>query len=359
VRVPPEGIEGGAVSPPAAALDVIRERALRRREDAGRRWTRAAAGRAGPVDAWAERFARAGRVTVNLHPDRVTGSGSTVAAGLLAHGRYLSQWVTGISSGSRSAFPGGDRHRFERALFAGAYDGADPTDVDFPVYGAFDLLRDPHGGSPRFGSSYVVLEPHVLVRTTMCVGDSHVGPADVGTADAPWSLLAGLAGQAAAGALLDRPLGADDLLDVLDGTTGPRPPSRCLDGYVEAQIHGGIDLTRDVRAVVLDPSFAGTDVERDLQAAAGRHGFELRWHRGSELAVGDVPVDFRGPTMPDVARRVARADGVVDARAIGTAARRIRAGRPLPGGDPPGSELQQLKYLWHTLLARGRDAVRA
>ena len=191
----------------------------------------------------------------------------------------------------------------------------------------------------------------------MCVGDSHVGPVDVGTADAPWSLLAGLAEQAASGALLDRPLGAGELLGVLDPTIGPGPPSRCLDGYVEAQVHGGIDLTVDVQAVVLDPSFVGTDVEHDLAAAAERHGFELRWHRGSELAVDDVPVDFRGPTMPDLARRVARADAVVDARAIGTAARRIRAGRPLPGGDPPESELQQLKYLWHTLLAHGRDAV--
>jgi hypothetical protein len=295
-------------------------------------------------------------VTVNFHPDRVAGSGATVAAGLRAEGRYRSQWVTGISSGSRSAFPGGDRHRFERALFDGAYDGADPAAVDFPVYGAVDLLRDPHGGSPRFGSSYLVLEPHVLARTTMCVGDSHVGPADVGTADAPWSLLAGLAEQAAAGELLDRGLGADELLAVLDGTIGPGPPSRCLDGYVEAQVHGGIDLTSDVEAVVIDPSFAGTDVERDLRAAAGRHGFALEWHGGSELAVADVPVDFRGPGMPDVARRVARADGIVDAHAIGTAARRIRAGVPLPGGDPPDSELQQLKYLWHTLLAHGHDA---
>jgi hypothetical protein len=349
---------GADVSPSAAALAVIRERAHRRRDDAVSRWARAAGG-PGPVEEWAERFGRVGRVTVNFHPDRVAGSGSTVAAGLLADGRYRSQWVTGISSGSRSAFPGGDRHGFERALFGGAYDGADPTEVDFPVYGAFDLLRDPHGGSPRFGSSYVVLEPHVLVRTTMCVGDSHVGPADVGTADAPWSLLAGLAEQAASGALLDRPLGVEGLLGVLDGTIGPGPPSRCLDGYIEAQVHGGIDLAADVQAVVLDPSFARTDVERDLRAAAGRHGFALRWHGGSELAVGDVPVDFRGPTMPDLARGVARADGVVDAHAIGTAARRIRAGGPLPGGDPPGSDLQQLKYLWHTVLAHGHDATRS
>jgi len=72
-----------------------------------------------------------------------------------------------------------------------------------------------------------------------------------------------------------------------------------------------------------------------------------------------VPADFRGPTMPPLARRVAREDGVVDACTIGVAARRIEIDRPPPGGDPSDSELQQLKYLWHTVLAHGHDAVRA
>ncbi len=60
--------------------------------------------------------------------------------------------------------------------------------------------------------------------------------------------------------------------------------------------------------------------------------------------------------MPEVARRVARRDGIVDAAAIGRAARLVVAGPLLPGGDPPESELQRLKYLWHTLLAYGHDA---
>jgi hypothetical protein len=345
-------------APTAAALAAIRSRARLGRDAARLRWLRAVgAGRAEDVDGWATRFGGAGRLTVNFHPDRITRSRSTVAAGLLAEGRYRSQWATGISSGTRSAFPGGDRHRFEQALFDGAYDGADPTVVDFPVYGAFDLLRDPHGGSPRFGSSYLVLESHVISRTTMCVGDSSVDPTDVGMAETPWSLLAGLAEQAEAGTLLDRALDVDELFGVLEGSVRSRSPSRCLDGYVEAQVHGGIDLSADVRDIVLDPSYRGTDVERDIVGAAERHGFMVRWHQGSELSAADVPIDFRGPTMPDVARRVAREDGVVDACAIGRAARRLTVGEPLVGGDPPESELQQLKYLWHTLLAHGHDAV--
>lgn len=346
--------------PVQSSLRVVTERAARGHEDACARWARVVGPRRlDDFDVWAGRFAQLGRVTLNLHPDRVADSDRTVAAGLLGEGRYRSQWVTGISNGSRSAVQDGDRHRFERSLFDGAYDDADPRQVEFPVYGAFDLLRDPHGGSPRFGSSFVVLHPHVLARTTMCVGDSHVGPRDVGTAEAPWCLMAGLAEQAATGMLLGRPLGVDDMLAVFDGHHRSERPGRSLDGYIEAQVHGGIDLAVDVEAIVLDPSYTSTSVARDVAAAAERYGFTQRWHDGSELEVGDVPTDFRGPTMPQIARQVARTDGMVDAERIGRAARRLSVGSPLLRGDPPGSAVQQLKYLWHTVLARGHDAASA
>jgi len=337
------------------ALRAVRERALRARSDAMSRWTAAVGAElAGALRDEAERLSRAGRITLNFHPDRLAASGLTVAAGLLADGRYRSQWATGISNGSRSAMPGGDRQRFERSLFGFAYEGSDAGALELPVYGAFDMLRDPHGGSPRFGSSYVVLRAHVRARTTMCVGDSNAGPRDVGTFDACWSVLAGLAEQAATGSLLERELGIDGLLGVLAGTVAAERPARLLDGYVEAQVHGGVDLAEDV---VLDASFAGTGVEHDLRGAAERWGFELRFHDGSELLVADVPFDFRGPSMPEVARCAARADGVVDAASIGRAAAAVPIAPSRPDGDPPDSPAQQLKYLWHTVLAHGHDAV--
>ncbi|MEO5900604.1 MAG: DUF3626 domain-containing protein [Ilumatobacteraceae bacterium] len=340
------------------AVRAVRERALRTREAATTRWSAAV----GPELAYtlreeSERVARAGRITLNFHPDRVAASGLTVAAGLLTDGRYRSQWSTGISNGSRSAMPGGDRQRFERSLFGFAYEAADAGMLELPVYGALDLLRDPHGGSPRFGSSYVVLRAHVRARTTVCVGDSNVGPRDVGTFDACWSVLAGLAEQAATGSLLERGLGVDGLLAVLAGTVVAERPARRLDGYVEAQVHGGVELADDVESIVLDASFAGTDVEHDLRGSAERWGFELGFHAGSELPVADVPVDFRGPSMPEVARRAARNDGVVDAASIGRAAAAVTIGPTHPDGDPPESPAQQLKYLWHTVLALGHDAV--
>lgn len=51
------------------------------------------------------------------------------------------------------------------------------------------------------------------------------------------------------------------------------------------------------------------NVDYELSGAAERYGFDLRWHSGSELAVKDIPVDFRGPAMPEAGRRVALLTG--------------------------------------------------
>lgn len=340
---------------PRDAISVIAQRASDGQAAARARWLASTAG-AGPLEQWVRRFATAGRLTLNFHPDRVGRHGHTVAAGLAADGTYQSQWISGISAGSRSALHGGERHRFERELFAGVYDEADPSPGAHPVYGSFDLVFDDHGGSPRFGSSYVVLRAHMRERTTLCVGDSHMAPRDVGTFERPGSVLAALTEQAARSRLLNRGLDTQVLLEALEARYRSPRASRDLDGYIEAQVHGGVSLADDVEAIVLDPSFRGSDVERDIATAARQFGFDVAWHCGSVLCVDDVPGDFRGPTMPALARKVADADGTVHARAIGIAAARERFEEPTRLGDSPESVWQQLKYLWHTLLAHGRDA---
>lgn len=337
------------------AVTAITRRAKAARPEAEDRWAGSAPG-TDSLDGWVRRFQDAGRLTLNFHPDRLARDGRTVAAGLAVDGAYRSQWITGISSGSRSAIRGGERQRFERKLFAGAYDDANPSAGKHPAYGSFDLLFDDHGGSPRFGSSYVVLAPLVRAQTTLCLGDSHMRPSDVGTFVEPSSLLAGLAEQASRHDLLGRDLDPGVLLQALEGTYRSGRASRTLDGYIEIQVHGGVSLTEHVEAIILDPSFRGTAVERDLMTAADKYDFELACHCGSELDANDVPDDFRGPTMPPLARKVARPDGIVDVQVIGAAAARERFEEPTKSGDPPDSTLQQLKYLWHTLLARGRDA---
>jgi hypothetical protein len=115
-----------------------------------------------------------------------------------------------------------------------------------------------------------------------------------------------------------------------------------------------VDLGTDVAAIVADPSFKDTAVHADLQLAADAFGFNLEWHEGSALHVDAVPAGFRGPGMPALARQVAGHDGMLTARHIGEAAAGLAPAPPTPKGDPEDGAAQQLKKLWHTLLAFGR-----
>ena len=78
--------------------------------------------------------------------------------------------------------------------------------------------------------------------------------------------------------------------------------------------------------------------------------------RGSELPAARTPSDFRGPEMPALARSVARADGVVDARCVGRGLDGMSFTPPTPQGDPDDSLLQRFKRLWHCVLRFGADA---
>ncbi len=293
---------------------------------------------------------RNSRLTLNFHPDRRDSKGRTVAAGLLADGRYRSQFETGISNGGRFAVAGGDRMRWETTLFDGVYD---KKPITRPVYGALDLFRDPYGGSPRFGSCFAILKAHCLDRVTLCVGDSHLGPVDIGTRQELMSIMAGSIDQCSTADGFGRGLSIAGLLDTLASDAGMGRSARELDRYIEAQIHGGIDLARDVQAVVLDPSFQHTDVEHDLETAAERHGFEVGWNEGSAVHPEEIPTGFRGTELASLARSTVRADGLVDAAAIGRALADVPFTPPSLTGDPEASPQQQYKKLWHCCLKYG------
>ncbi|GAA3747503.1 DUF3626 domain-containing protein [Streptomyces tremellae] len=248
------------------------------------------------------------RVTLNFHPDRRGRDGVPVIEALARDGRYVSQFVTGTSNGGLTARPGGDRHRWESRIFGGAYDGAPPHDR--PVHGALDHRGAVAGAAPRFGSSYLRLAAHTLARTTFCCPDSSAWPEDFGVAEHC------------------APLVAKALADRLDP----------LDDHVEAHVHGPVLLAEDVAALVLDASYRGTPVEtaaRDLPCP-------LLWHPGHRLPVEVLRAhpDFRGQEYVDLGVRIAR-DGVLDARAVGEAA---RSGRY----DP-----QAVKKVWHYVARFG------
>jgi hypothetical protein len=250
------------------------------------------------------------RITLNFHPDRLT-AGRPVLQALAHEGSYLSQFVTGTSNGGLSAYRGGDRWRWEHRMFAGAYDEA--LGHLRPVYGALNFRQKPVGAAPRFGSAYLRLTASALGRATFCYPDSHLEPTAFAVAERM--------------SLIEVAL-ADDQDE--------------LDDYIEAQVHGPVRLDRDVEALVLDPSYRGTDVE----TAARRVPCRLEWHPGFRLSVAELRrhPDYRGSRYVDLGVAVA-VDGELTPRVIGDAA---RSGR---------YDEQDLKRVWHYLARFGAPPV--
>ena len=240
-------------------------------------------------------------VVLHFHPDWPFGD-QTVIEALARDGVYRSQFETGTSNGGLTAHPGGDRWRWESRLFAGRYD--DAPAADRPVYGA--VRTGPYGGSPRFGSAHLRLREDVLERTTFCYPDSVFEPTEHGGPERLPELLA----------LCE----ADEVDD--------------LDRYVEAHVHGGVRLARDVEAIVLDPCFRGGPVEAAATAVA-----PVEWHPGFRVATAGLDVAYRGPEPVALARALGPE---LTPDVVGDAA---RSGRH----DP-----QTLKRVWHHLARFGR-----
>ncbi|MFD4737969.1 DUF3626 domain-containing protein [Streptomyces virginiae] len=249
------------------------------------------------------------RVTLNFHPDRPL-HGKPILDALAEDGVYRSQFVTGTGNGGLTAYPGGDRWRWESRIFDGAYDEA--TAQERPVYGALNFRRKPVGGAPRFGSAHFRLTARTLTRTTFCYPDSFLEPSDFGVA--------------ARMGLLE--LARADQQDELDD-------------YIEAQVHGPVRLHHDVEALVLDPCYRGTIVE----ASALRLGCPVEWHPGFRLGVEELRrhPDYRGQEYVDLGTRIA-VEGVLDPRIVGEAVRADRADRH----DP-----RAVKKVWHYLARFG------
>ncbi|SDP58175.1 Protein of unknown function [Pedococcus dokdonensis] len=254
------------------------------------------------------------RVTLNFHPDRGHG-GLPILEALLRDGCYRSQFETGTSNGGLTAHPGGNRWVWEQRIFGGAYDVAPAGER--PKYGALNHRRSPVGGAPRFGSAHLRLAAHTVARTTFCYPDSVFEPEHFGTAEH-----------------LDLAAAADE-----DLASGAKEP---LDSYVEAQVHGVVDLATDVEALVLDPVFRDTEVAVAAQALP----CPVEWHDGFRLDLATVRShpDYRGPHIVEVADEVAAQLGIhqLDPAVIGAA---VATGR----WDP-----QDLKKVWHHLARFGQ-----
>ncbi|ATY13630.1 DUF3626 domain-containing protein [Amycolatopsis sp. AA4] len=241
------------------------------------------------------------RVTPHFHPDRLVG-GVPILERMARDGRYRSQFETGVSNGGLTAHPGGERWRWESRLFGGAYDEAAPAHR--PKYGSLNFRGRKAGGSPRFGSAHLRLARHTMSRTTFSYPDSVFEPTSFGVEEHLSELVA---------------------IAEADGKD-------LLEDYIEAQVHGEVDLARDVEALVLDPSYRGTEIE-----TAARKLGPVEWHDGFRITAEELlrQPDYRGPAFTALGAELAE-DGRLDPRILGKAA---------------GHDEQDRKRVWH-LLAR-------
>jgi hypothetical protein len=286
----------------------------------------------------------------------------SVAEALLEQGVYRSQFETKLSNGSLSAYPGGDRDRWEQRMFGEAYQAEGVAVSERPKYGALDLMLHPDGPAPRFGSCYFLLSPAVSRRSTFTYADSHQGPKERGSLGEMEMIVAALLQDAffREFAIGEKELTPRKWIEHARTRLGEPVasrfgygPSRNLNHYIEAQVHGDILLQNDVEALVADPSFRGTVVGEMLEQLCQRYSIALHWHMGFALQAARVPTDFRGPAMPSLAQRVAR-NGMIDAGIIGEAVWDLRR-NPAAWSDrgTPADALQQLKFLWHVLVRFG------
>jgi hypothetical protein len=365
-----------------AALAHVRTVAesTRRRDAARIRRVLRAASISADVDDLCTDLRRISTITINFHPDRLGVDGRSVAEALATDGIYRSQFETRISNGGLTAYPGGDRDRWEEALFSGAYQTFGIDAGERPRYGGLELFGFANGACPRFGSCHLRLRAAALDRSTFFVGDSVLEPQDGGVIDRLEPVLAGLLERAARGDGFGRTTTIGSLVDHLmaadAGAPGAAGMNHALDGYVEAQVHGPITLATDVEAVAIDPSFRGTPDGQKLLDAARHHRLDVDWHNGLQLDIDEIPIDvpadaeefrwgqFCGDGLAaNLARRLVSdhaTDGRhLDAATLGRAAvsvvRQPNEWQPWPDAEDP---LTRIKDLWHILVVYGRPAER-
>lgn len=265
---------------------------------------------------------RSWRINLHFHPERLTSDGLTVVAALRRDGVYRSQFETGTSNGGLTAHEGGDRWRWEQRLFGGVYDSAPVSER--PKYGALNHGDRSVGAALRFGSAHLRLVEDVLDRATFCFPDSVFDPHHLGTARR-----FDLVRHVEAFLREDR----DDAREQSEGGL--------LDDYIEAHVHGRVSLAQDAEAIVLDPCFHGTEVERQADGL----GIPVEWHEGRVLHVEELEQHplYRGPDIVSLGLKISSA-GKLDARIIAEA---LHNG----AGDP-----QSLKKVWHHVARFGRPA---
>ncbi|WP_137789342.1 DUF3626 domain-containing protein [Bacillus sp. E(2018)] len=307
------------------------------------------------------------RIALHFHPDRPSSTMISIAESLYQEGIYKSQFETLLSNGSVSAYPGGLRDQWEKQLFGGAYQIEGTTLKERAKYGALNIMNHPDGPAPRFGSCYFLLKPEVSYRATFTYLDSHQNPKEKGTYKEFDMILAALFVEIFT---RDYALGEPNLMvssliqhlvhkiEMSFEDPVNKQVYRNLNHYIEAQVHGNVSLKEDIEILVADPSFIGTNVGDTLSNLCTKYGIQLYYHAGFQSSVDQVPLNFRGPEMPSLAKRIAK-NQMIDAHLIGEAVMDLTRNPGNWSDRGTRSEvLQELKLLWHVLVKYGKPYVK-
>jgi hypothetical protein len=206
-------------------------------------------------------------LTINLDlNDQLYRSEALVVDGLIDSGRYLNRFETlGFHSG---------RDESEANFLGMSPQGARLASSERLKYGALNASHSPQGGATGYGRSHLRLNPGIRPRLTFSPEDSlSTAKETIGTADHFAHVL----------------LNANDdrFMEAMNhgsGRCGPKVIAPRL--YIELQIHGPVELARDVEALVANHSYRGTSVELKARELAGRYGIRLEWTDGNAV-VGD------------------------------------------------------------------------
>ena len=204
----------------------------------------------------------------------------SASAGLAKDGCYRNQFETGTSGGKLENLPDGLRVVWEDSLFDQGYHAGDTlVPEERPRYGTVAVDKAKYGAE-SYGIGMLQLADHVRDRITLTPADSskHMSASHVGTlAYADHVLLS----------LTDTKLQA--MMAAAQRQHSGRP--RQDQGYVEMQIHGAVDLRRDVKKLRL---------HRD-HAEASKHLPGIPQFLAMATAL-ELPVSWRGVYAPDESR---------------------------------------------------------
>lgn len=135
------------------------------------------------------------------------------------------------------------RREFEKALFNGLYEDISVLPQDRPKYGVLNMVCNPFSDTrvSCYGSAYLLLKDNLRARTTVATSKENLGTytRHVGTVDNLWHVI--------------ETLSPHEITRIHAVATGRRakatvsPDSK----YSEIQIHGMLDMRKDVAAIVV------------------------------------------------------------------------------------------------------------